>query len=250
MTSLIEKIRGETDLPVSLIGIHSFGDSTNPRMYTGKDSAWLQEDSVNQPWNVWSVPVSSRPRQEVRWKDVIILDENNEFFAVQNLAEEALSSGPNRTKLKSALLAASSITDTDLDGISDRWEFQQLGDIGSGANTTLPNGESVLVNYAMSLSSGSLEDLLPSIEIRNDNGERYLRLEYRRRLGLEGSRLIYEPQISSDGENWMGGEDTWNPVSVTNPWDGSGTEIVTVETMLPEGSIPLMMSRVRVESPL
>lgn len=219
-------------------------------MYTGRKSTWLREDENNRPWQTWRVPVSSRPAQEVRWRDVVILDENNEFYAVQNLTEETLSSGPNRDKLVSVLMAAATITDTDIDGIPDRWEFSNLGGIDSGANTVLKTGQPALVAYAFSQSPVDYRrDRNVLVSVITEGTDRFLEMQYRRRLGGEGQRLIYEPQISTDAENWTSPPDRWQEVSAENPWDGSGTEIVTVRAAANEET-KVLYGRVRVESPL
>lgn len=240
-----------TDLPVRVIGVHDLGQSFNERMFTGRTSSWLREDADNRPWRTWRVPVVSRPGQEVRWRDVIILDENNEFVAVQNLTEETLSSGPNRDKLKSVLFAAATITDTDIDGIPDRWEFRQFGGIETGAGTRLSTGQTALLAYAMSQPpSDYRSERDVRVALVEDGGGRFLQLRFRRRLGGEGRRLLYEPQVSNDGVEWSGGELIWNEESAVNPWDGSGTEVVTVRTPAPAGAGAVLLARLRVESPL
>ncbi|MCB1098617.1 MAG: hypothetical protein KDN22_23800 [Verrucomicrobiae bacterium] len=218
-------------------------------MYTGRKSSWLREDEANRPWQTWRVPVSSRPAQEVQWRDVVILDENNEFYAVQNLTEETLSNGANRDKLKSILLAAATISDTDIDGIPDRWEFQHLGGINNGAATRLSTGQTALVAYATSQPPSDFRperNVLVSVVTQADG--RFLEMQFRRRLGGEGQRLIYQPQLSTDGETWSSDPDNWSEISATNPWDGSGTEIVRIRTTAPE-STPLLLGRIKVESP-
>jgi hypothetical protein len=237
-------------LPVKVIGIHDLGESTNPRIYTGRKSSWLREDAANRPWQTWRVPVSSRPAQEVQWRDAVILDENNEFYAVQNLTEETLSNGDDRAKLKSILLAAATITDTDIDGIPDRWEFQNLGGVDNGATARLSTGQTALVAYATSQSPIDFRrERNVLVSVIKEGNQRYLEMEYRRRLGGEGKRLVYQPQLSTDGEPWTSDSESWSEISAINPWDGSGTEIVRVRTPAPE-SASMMLGRIKVESPL
>ena len=247
------ELEGATDLPVRAIGIHDLGESFNPTMYTGRASTWLREDPNNRPWRDWRVPIASRPAQQVEWRDVIILDSNNEFFAVQNLSNESLDNGANRTKLKNAILAAATITDTDIDGLPDRWEFDTFGDISKGANTrTDAGGLPALLAYAFSQSPGDfLASRNPAVRVFRDVADDpYLQLEFRRRLAGEDERLEYRVEVSDDGETWREAIVEFTEVDTLNPWDGTGTEIVTLRSADPIPSALFRFARVAVEVPL
>ena len=196
------------------------------------------------------MPIGSRPAQQVRWRDVIILDENNNFFAVQNLSDESLSRGENRAKLKNAILAAATLSDTDIDGIPDRWEFQNFWGIDSGATTMTASGNTALVTYALSQSAVQyVANQNPVASLVELEGKRYLNFEFRRRLAGEGERLVYQPQLSTDGVKWSSDPGIWEELSAVHPWDGSGTEVVTVRTEIAVDA-SLVMARLQVEAPL
>jgi hypothetical protein len=55
--------------------------------------------------------------------------------------------------------------------------------------------------------------------------------------------------LSVDGETWTSSEGDWMEVSAENPWDGSGTEIVTTRTPVTEAT-PMILGRIKIESPL
>jgi hypothetical protein len=188
----------------------------------------------------------------VRWKDVSILDANNEFVAVQNLDQESLSSGPNRTRLKNAIQAAATITDTDIDGIPDRWEFDHFGNISSGPNTPVPgSGLPALVAYAFSQPPGAYDPARnPKITFHTTGGDIYPQLEFRRRLGGESERLEYRVEISDDGQTWRDAGADLTETSAVNPWDGTGTEIVKLRARSPLPKASFRFARVAVDVPL
>ena len=252
MISIIAELEGLTDLPVQVLGIHPNGDSGfDPRMFNPHPSSWMREDAENQPWLTWRVPIASRPAQDVRWKDVMILDENNEFVAVQNLDQESLNSGANRTKLKQAIQSAATITDTDIDDLPDSWELNHLGGIGSGQDTPVPgSGLPALLAYAFSQPPGDYDsERNPKITFHENGAGVFPQVEYRRRLGGEGERLEYRVEISDDGSSWRGAGGELAEVSATNPWDGSGTEIVTLRSQSIIGN-SFRFARIVVEVPL
>ena len=100
LQDLSNELKNNTDLPIVFTGIHLFQAATNSAMYDGKSLSWVRETAAIRPWQSWRVPLSSRPAQEIRWRDVIILDENNVFFAVQNLTDTPITVPANRTRLK------------------------------------------------------------------------------------------------------------------------------------------------------
>lgn len=222
-------------------------------MYTPRTLTWLREDADNRPWIEWSVPIASRPAQEVRWRDVIILDQNNEFVAVQNLDDSPLTFGDGRTLLTNVIRQAATINDTDIDGLPDQWEFDQFGDIATDGEDTTDSGLPALLAYAFSASTESFSiGSAVSFGIFEDAGDRYFELNFRRRLGGEGERLDYLVEVSSDGgSNWAAPSTPWQEASATNLWDGTGTEMVTMRSTEPiAAGNDSLLARVRIEVPL
>lgn len=222
-------------------------------MFSPHGNTWLREDAENQPWLTWRIPIGSRPGQEVVWKDVVILDSNNEFFAVQNLDQESLSSGPNRTKLKNAIQSVATITDTDIDGVPDGWELNYFSMV-TAANAADPVGEGalpLLLAYAFSQPPGGYDPARnPQLSFETVGGDVFVQLQYRRRLGGESERLEYRVEISDDSMSWRGAGAELVEVSAENPWDGSGTEVVTLRSADPLGAASFRFARVAVEVPL
>ena len=242
-----------TDLQVRVIGIHDLGQQFNPAMYVRRKATWLREDASNRPWLDWRVPVASRPAQEVRWRDVIILDENNEFVAVQNLSNEPLDNGPGRTLLKNVIRSTATINDTDIDGLPDRWEFQHFAGVLTAPDELTDSGLPALLAYAFGNDPLRFEpSLRPRVRMVESGGERYLELVFRRLLGGEGERLQYAVEtFSDDGGVWRTSPPSqWLEVGSVEPWDGTATEIVTLRAIDPITSARRQLARIRVTSPL
>jgi hypothetical protein len=231
---------------VEIIGIHDLGQTTSPSMYTGRQLSWLRETAQFQPWQTWRVPIASRPTQRVAWRDLVILDENNEFYAVQSLTDESLTIPANRLALTNVLKAAAGVTDVDVDGLPDKWEITTYGSIGADPNQLASNGQPNLLAYAFGYpSTGATESLEPKFEIVIADGKPSLQWRFRHRLGLVGRELIeYRPERSADFLTWD--RAGWTEVSRFNPWDGTGTEIVEWRSPIGAGSPDLGFSRLRV----
>jgi hypothetical protein len=233
-------------------GIHDFnGGPYSENMFRSRKLSWLRENQTFQPWKTWHVPIASRTRQQVVYRDAIILDGNGEFFAVQNLSDESLSSGGNRIKFANTLLSAATITDTDIDGLPDRWEFDHFGSIEANAETAVAGGTSALIAYAFSQDPMRYTpSQAPVVSLARQGDLHFLQLRYRRRLGGEGERIQYTPELSTDGIRWTAEPSDWEEVGRENPWDGSGTEVVTLRLLRSIEGTNTILARLRVESPL
>ena len=65
-------------------------------MTSGRDLPWLQDTTDEAVWDTW----------DPSYRDVIILDGNNEIYAVYNLTSYSLSDEDNFEELKALLIAA------------------------------------------------------------------------------------------------------------------------------------------------
>ena len=96
------------------------------------------------------------------------------------------------------------------------------------------SGHSVLTAYAFSLPRGQFSFPLDPVHgLYQNNGQNYIQIQFRRRLGLEAIRLGYLPQTSMDLLTWRHNPADWTETSRVNPYDGSGTEIVTMRRTAP-----------------
>ena len=87
------------DLDITLFGVNEVGhDSANATMMEGRDIGLLQDTVGVDAWGSW----------QVTWRDVVILDENNEVVSVYNLTTYNLADTVNYDELKARLVAAAS----------------------------------------------------------------------------------------------------------------------------------------------
>jgi len=204
-------------------------------MFRNRNLSWLREDRENRPWRDWRIPIASRPTQRIQWRDVVVVDQNNEFVAVQNLTFESLNNPANRTRLTNVIRAAATINDTDIDGLPDAWEQSTIGSIDAAADTPLPSGNPALLAYALSLGTDHPQPhLAPATGFVEIGDETHQTVTFRRRLGLEAERLVYQPERSTDGgRTWSTSAGDWVEHETREPYDGTGTEIVTLRSTAP-----------------
>lgn len=79
---------------VHILGVNEEGhENGNAAACDGKDLPWLQETGVQMVWETW----------QVNYRDVIIIDENNETLATYNLTDNDLGSADKYNELKAML---------------------------------------------------------------------------------------------------------------------------------------------------
>ena len=84
---------------IQIIGVNAEGyESGNEDVCDGRDLPWLQDTTDEEVWDLW----------DVTYRDVIILDGNNEVYAVYNLSTYGLSSSSNYDALMDLFVAAES----------------------------------------------------------------------------------------------------------------------------------------------
>jgi hypothetical protein len=82
---------------VRLLGVNSVGaEGGNPAMTDGRTLPWLQDVPAQDVWTLW----------DVTWRDVVILDEDNQVVGVYNLTDHDLSLPANYDELKAMLVQA------------------------------------------------------------------------------------------------------------------------------------------------
>ena len=82
---------------IRLLGVNQISASSgNAAACTGKDIPWLQDSMDVQAWTKW----------DVTYRDVCILDENNELIGVYNLTQHNLADASSYDELKLMLETA------------------------------------------------------------------------------------------------------------------------------------------------
>jgi hypothetical protein len=95
----MQKELGDEGLPamVQILGVNEAGhESGNGAICNGRDLPWLQESGAHSVWTEW----------QVAYRDVIVLDAENEPTAIYNLTDHSLGDPNNYATLKSLLRQA------------------------------------------------------------------------------------------------------------------------------------------------
>ena len=84
-------------LDVWIVGVNGIGyEAFNLAFVEGRDLAWLQDTPDEKVWNGWGVA----------YRDVVVLDAENDFVAVFNLTENSLATPEGYAGLKDLLVGA------------------------------------------------------------------------------------------------------------------------------------------------
>jgi hypothetical protein len=85
------------DLEIHLVSINEAGrEAGNELMPPLGDLPYLQDDETAGVWSAW----------EAEWRDVVVLDGDNEVVTVYNLTEHNLGDAANYAELKALLVEA------------------------------------------------------------------------------------------------------------------------------------------------
>ena len=82
---------------VAILGVNEAGhEAGNPSITTGRDLPWLQDTPEADVWHGWGIT----------FRDVVILDEENEVVAIYNLTQNTLADPAKYAELKALFAAA------------------------------------------------------------------------------------------------------------------------------------------------
>lgn len=188
-------------------------------MTDGRDMSWLQDTTKTNAQSSWGA----------EYRDVIILDAWNRPVEPRfNLTTYDLASEVNRGVLKELLRRAAVMVDVDDDGIGDDWEERYFSGLTeSPTDDRDMDGGDHFLEYALGSrpnQAASLPTITTGTMMVDDLALTYLK--FRRRLGA-AKGLTYIPESSQSGDVWINASDRWTLSERTNPYDGTGTEIVT-----------------------
>lgn len=92
----LDQALDENDLRIRILGCNVIGDEANtPGMVAGRTLPWLQDTPAEAVWDVKWRPV---------WRDVAMLDENNNYVGSYNLTSHDLGVRANYDALLNRLL--------------------------------------------------------------------------------------------------------------------------------------------------
>ena len=84
-----------------LLAINERGHSSDiPIAVEGRELPLLQDDNRSLAWDNWGAT----------WRDVMVLDAENEIIGIINLTDKSLGETENRTALETLLLEAGGVT--------------------------------------------------------------------------------------------------------------------------------------------
>ena len=195
-------------------------------MTAGRDMPWLQDTTGGDVTTSWGAD----------YRDFLILDPANmQPIAAYNLTQNSLSDPENRAELTAILLGLAVLKDEDADKLSDYWEDEMFEGDRSGlpADDRDNDRGDALLEYSLgshAANPASLPD--PSMGSVMVGGEEFQTITFRQRLGAAGG-LKYTVGFSRDAVHWSSAEGNVIELSRTNPYDGTGTEIVTFQVASP-----------------
>jgi len=187
------------------------------------DLPWLQDNFAEYVQNDW----------DATYRDVIILDPlNRPLDPPVNLTNDSLALVENREALKQRLREAAQFLDTDDDGMGDDWEERFLGGLGQAeGDDPDTDGENLFLEFALADPPLAREVAGPTIRVSPLDGEGPVIISHRRRLGAAGG-IEYVLQRKEPDHQWTDVSDDFTLTGSTNPYDGTGTEIVTWQAPL------------------
>ncbi|MCA9726199.1 MAG: hypothetical protein R3E12_02475 [Candidatus Eisenbacteria bacterium] len=88
--------------PIQILGVNAIEQEPgNASICDGRDIPWLQETTASPIWAPWNVA----------YRDVVVLDRNNEIALVFNLSHYSLAYPGNYAALRDSLLEVAAATD-------------------------------------------------------------------------------------------------------------------------------------------
>jgi len=211
----------ESDYKIEILGINwDLSDESGNELMTGEgDLPWLQDTNE----------VNARALVGAAYRDVIILDAlNRPVEPAFNLTTNNLAVEANREALLIRLREAAEMIDEDGDGIADDWENHYLMNLTEDAgDDSDQDSENLLMEYALG-SRPDTEASLPKLTVGTmvlDEDERIF-VRHRRRLGAAAG-LTYSLELKGAGATWIDANERFILRERRNPFDGTGTEIVT-----------------------
>lgn len=186
-------------------------------MTDGRTLPWLQDTQGQNVWEEWAVI----------WRDVVILDTQNNVRGIYNLTEHDLGIPANRAALKKMLLDAAALTDADGDGLADDWETAHFGSL-LAYPTDDADGDTKdsFSEFAFATNpKDPKSNAAARSRIVTRNGKTFFEATFRQRAGWF---VDYVPEASPDLIHWTPQlEDQLILTPPKNLFDGTGAMEVT-----------------------
>jgi len=194
------------------------GSLTDAAMFNGKPLPWVRD----------KVAVGAQSKLQAVYRDVVILDALNQRVTAYNLTNNNLGDPIKMAELRSLLVTQATLIDADHDALPDQWETQHFGNRSATAETLTRSGLSTLVCFATGLSPNSTTNTSPlALELGTAENTSRVSFFQRQRLG-KVLGIQTQTRFSSDLQTWSDLLPAGAVLTRQNPYDGTGTEIITV----------------------
>lgn len=203
-----------TDFNIEIAGVNDASKAAfNAVITSGRTIPWLQDTATDNVWTRW----------QVGYRDLRVLDSQNQLLAVYNLTEHNLSDPSNRAALTQLLLDAARRQDSDHDGLPDDWETRFFGNLAAGpADDPDGDGWDNLLEFAFGTdpkTPTAASSLGPNAVRTRQSSQ--LTISFHRRLG---SLITYTVETSNDLSQWNPAvPEAISILAPRNLFDGTGT---------------------------
>jgi hypothetical protein len=213
------ELRGtNTDLNIEILGVNQSADSAYNylAMATAPTLPWLQDTAEQNAATRW----------QARYRDVRILNGQNEVVSIYNLTDYDLSIPTQYNALKRLFIAAAKAVDSDKDALPDDWEMRWFRDLSARPDQDADaDGSDNLTEFAFGTNPVDPNDGVPIVAKRASTGAPAA-VSFRRRAG---SMLEYQVETSTDLTQWLPATNTAALSLPRNLFDGTGTSEVTFQ---------------------
>jgi hypothetical protein len=184
--------KNRTDLNLEILGVNRISASAaNGLITAGRKIPWLQDTAQADVWNRW----------QVTYRDVRILNSQNETAAVFNLSQYDLGQATNYAALTALFLKSAVAVDSDHDGFPDDWELRYFGNLAAGPEADA-DGDGVPNEAEFAFGSDPAKVDLPvplQVNWSRNTALAPVEITFRRRAG---GLLDYILETSTDLRHW------------------------------------------------
>lgn len=198
---------------------------------------WLQDTASEKVWQTWGV----------NYRDVRILDPRNRLVGIYNLTDNNLTNAAHRAALKTLLVEAARLVDTDNDRLPDDWETVYFGNLNATGDQDADSDGSSNLNEFCFGSNPTNALSRPNLRINYtlSGGLRRPVMTYRRH---SGGAYGYGIEASADLTHWSDAAGL-SSIVVAPLFDGTGTATVTAVLDWPIASPTNRVFRLRASGP-
>lgn len=228
-----------TDFNIEILGVNLIDSSANNYLIINRTLPWLQDTAQVHAQSSW----------QAEYRDVRILDWQNEVQAVFNLTVHDLAAATNRAALKTLFLEIAKSSDTDQDGLPDSWEIHYFGNLSHGPDEDPDfDGYNNRTEFAFGTDPRDPKSFAPmKASLSRQASAAPVVYSFRRRAGSIMSYFL-ETSVRPNG-GWSVDPAVLTVQPARNLYDGTGTEEVVCWPTEAALKGPVQFMRVRSVKP-